>query len=360
MEKNTGTIIARLAAIALLYLTPILYSQEKNIVPLPEHERLFSYATRTDVKTQASRNDWRKKSKLEEITYFVRMPSSWTKEKSEAAKESKLPCVRGVIAICTWDKDPENLKKNLTYDLTYFKDLIAFADNNNLAVITWSNFGGYSPSLSSDEMTKQQSKDSNFMFNDRLSEWEKGFRNILHKYNLPKNAILLYGFSGGAQIAHRIALRLPKYFAGIHIHVNSSYDIPNSRAKNIVWLVTTGELEYGYPAATRFYQKMIDLGYAVIFKAGENLGHATNAQINRLSLEFFKYMINFVPDPSNPDWKAPPIDQFYLLRHPIYVGDYLNQVAYPVDKALSNVADRKYMVTLPTKPLAEAWGTIIE
>jgi len=171
---------------------------------------------------------------------------------------------------------------------------------------------------------------------------------------------MLYGFSGGAQIAHRIALRKPDYFSGIHIHVNSSYDTPTPKAKNLVWLVTTGELEYGYPAATRFYQKMIDLGYAVIFKAGENLGHSTNAQINNLSLEFFKYMINFVPDPSNPEWKSPPIDKFYLLRHPIYIGDYLNQVAYPVDKALSNVADRKYMVTLPTKPLAEAWGTIIE
>lgn len=360
MEKNTGAIVKWFLFLGTFFLYSIIYSQEKKEKYLSEDERIFSVVYRTDAKTQSSRSDWRKKSKVEEITYLIRMPSAWTKEKNEMAEKSKTPCVRGVIAICTWDKEPERMRKNLSYWNSEFKYLIQFADDNNIAVITWTNFGGYLISTSSDEMTEKQSKDYDYIFNDRLSEWEIGFRRALHKYNLPRNATMLYGFSGGAQIAHRIALRKPDYFSGIHIHVNSSYDTPTPKAKNLVWLVTTGELEYGYPAATRFYQKMIDLGYAVIFKAGENLGHATNAQINKLSLEFFKYMINFVPDPSNPEWKAPPIDKFYLLRHPIYIGDYLNQVAYPVDKALSNVADRKYMVALPTKPLAEAWGTIIE
>ena len=339
----------------------LLFPQaQKKDKYLPENERMFVSVQRTDAKTQAAKSDWKKRTKLEEITFVVRMPSSWTKEKDTVARESKTPCVRGVIAICTWDKDPEKLKRNLSYWDSPYKHLIQFADDNNLAVMTWANFGGYTISTSSDEMTEKQVQNYEFMFNDRLSEWETGFRRLLHKYTLPKDAVLIYGFSGGAQIAHRMALRKPQYFSGIHIHVNSSYDIPPANAKNIVWLVTTGELEYGYSSATRFYQKMIDLGYAVIFKAGENLGHSTNAQINKLSLEFFKYMINFVPDPSKPDWKAPPVDKFYLLRHPIYVGDYLNQVAYPIDKAVSNVADRKYMVTLPTKPIAEAWGTIIE
>ena len=105
---------------------------------------------------------------------------------------------------------------------------------------------------------------------------------------------------------------------------------------------------------------MIDMGYAVIFKAGENLGHATNSQINTLSLEFFRYMITFMPDPTNPDWLPPPVDKFYLMRHPIYVGDYLNNVVYPIECAVKNVSNRKYMVALPTKPIAQAWGNVIE
>ena len=352
----------RLKILILSLFTPLALFAQRGELPtfLSEKDRTFVFIKRTDAKTQTAKSDWRKCTKPEEITFVLRMPSSWTNEKDAAARETKTPCVRGLLAICTWDKDIEKLKKILSFEDTPFKHLIRFADENNLAVITWQNFGGYLISTSSDEMTEKQSRNYDFMFNDRLSEWENGYRRVLHKYTLPKNSAMIYGFSGGGQIAHRIALRKPQYFSGIHIHVNSSYDTPTPNAKNIVWLVTTGELEYGYPAATRFYQKMIDLGYAVIFKAGENLGHSTNVQINRLSLEFFKYMINFVPDPSNPDWKAPPVDKFYLLRHPVYIGDYLNQVAYPTEMAMGKVADRKYMVTLPTKPIAKAWGTIIE
>ena len=360
MEKNTSAIISCFLFLAVSCFSVSAYSQGKKEKYLSEDERIFTVTMRTDVKTQAAQKDWRKKSKLEEITYLVRMPSSWTKEKGEAAAKSRIPCVRGVIAICTWQRDSGNLRRNLSYWDSPYKNLIKFADDNNIAVITWPNFGGYFLATSFDEMTEKQLRDYEIAFNDRLSEWETGFRRTLHRYTLPKNAVMLYGFSGGAQIAHRIALRKPQYFSGIHIHINSSYDTPTSQAKSLVWLVTTGELEYGYAAATRFYQKMIDMGYAVIFKAGENLGHDTTSHIDKLYLEFFKYLRNFVPDPSNPEWKMPPIDKFYLLRHPIYVGDYLNQVAYPTEKALTNVAARKYMVALPTKPIAEAWGTIIE
>ena len=71
-------------------------------------------------------------------------------------------------------------------------------------------------------------------------------------------------------------------------------------------------------------------------------------------------MIPFMPDPTNPDWLPPPVDKFYLMRHPIYVGDYLNNVVYPIECAVKNVSNRKYMVALPTKPIAQAWGNVIE
>ena len=347
------------AAVLLVGLLLSFHALKAESV-LAESERIFLSALRTDAETKASKADWRKRSKLKEIIFAVRMPKFWTKERDDACRKAKIPSVRGVLAVCTWESDSDKLKRNISSASGAHKHLVEFADENNLAVMTWSNFGGYSASVSSDEMDKSRAKDYEFMFNDRLSEWELGFKRALNKHNLPKNSALIYGLSGGAQIAHRIALRKPQYFSGIHIHVNSSYDNPTSSAKNIVWLVSTGELEYGYSAATRFYRKMIDLGYAVIFKAGENLGHSANSQINDLSVEFFKYMINFIPDYSNPDWKEPPIDKFYLMKHPTYVGDYMNQVAYPFEKALGSVASKKYMVALPTKPIAKAWGTIME
>lgn len=329
---------------------------------LPEEKRIFVYSQSTDKKTQAAKADKSKENKLEEIFYVVRMPSSWNEAKDAEARKKKSFSVRGVLAVCTWHREEESLRNIVsgTDNRDHYEYFVKFADENNLALISWSNFGGYNISVSADEMTKEQSKYWDKVFSDRLSEWERGFKRVLHKYNLPKNSIMISAVSGGAQIAHRIAFRKPQYFSGIHIHVNSSYDTPTASAKNMLWLVTTGELEYGYPAAERFYKKMLDLDYCVMFKAGENLGHARNKQIIDLGLEFFRYLLTFVPDPSDPNWKAPPVDKFYMVKHPIYIGDYLNQVAYPTETALKHVADRKYMVPLPTKPMAERWGTIIE
>lgn len=327
---------------------------------LPEANRIFVHVEHTDADSKSARKTFIKRGKPKEIPFVVRMPISWTPEKQEKAKKTGVPAVGGVLAICTWHKEIYKLKENLSSEKSPHKYLIKFADENNLALITWANFGGYQKALSSDEMSKKQAENSENIFSDRLMEWESGLRRIAKRYELPKDSMLIYGISGGAQIAHRIVLRKPQYFSGIHMHVNSSYDIPNSKAKNVVWLVTTGELEYGYTAAKRFYQRMIDLEYCVIFKAGENLGHDSNSQIDNLSMEFFKYMIKFTPDYSNPEWKAPPIDKFYLIKHPIYVGDYLNQVAYPIENAVKNVSARKYMVALPTKQIAKAWGKIIE
>ena len=95
-------------------------------------------------------------------------------------------------------------------------------------------------------------------------------------------------------------------------------------------------------------------------KRGRISGIPYRNDIDRLSLEFFSYLLTFIPDPTDPNWKAPPVDQYYMLRHPAYVGDYLNQVAYPLEDAAKYVGGRKYMVTLPTKALASAWGSIME
>lgn len=115
MEKNTSALISIAWFAAALLLPSPLYPQEEKEKYLPENERIFVISQRTDAKTQASRADPRNKFKLEEIPFVIRMPSSWTKEKDETAAKSKKPCVRGVIAICTWDKTLDYLKKNLSY-----------------------------------------------------------------------------------------------------------------------------------------------------------------------------------------------------------------------------------------------------
>lgn len=160
-------------------------------------------------------------------------------------------------------------------------------------------------------------------------------------------------------MSHRIVLRKPEYFAGIHMHVNSSYDRVVKGAEKVIWLVTTGESEYGYDAGRRFYQNLVDAKYSVIFKAGENLGHSDRDDIRALSIAFFKYLLAFIPDASDKNWKQPPVDKYYMIKYPAFVGDILNHVVYPTEKATAHI-EGKNMTPLPTRLIADNWGTVID
>lgn len=69
--------------------------------------------------------------------------------------------------------------------------------------------------------------------------------------------------------------------------------------------------------------------------------------------------MKFLPDASDPDWRPPPVDQFYLMRYPTYIGDYLNGEAFKREVAPNYMAP-EVMVALPTKDIAEAWGTVLD
>ncbi|WP_309398577.1 hypothetical protein [Cerasicoccus maritimus] len=263
-----------------------------------------------------------------------------------------------MIAICTWETTAKNIRDNLELK-GKFGHIIKFAEENNLAVVCWTNFKGYKTDTSGDEYEEEMLKDYERNYDRRAREWEMGYKRLCKKYSLPMYDTLVYGISGGGQMSHRLALRKPEYFFGVHMHVNSSYDVLSDDANEVLWLVTTGTREYGYPAGQRFYRDGLEKGYHMIFRAEENLGHSSSEETNRLTIKFFEYCLKFLPDPTDENWQAAPVDQFYFMKHPTYVGDYINQEAFPVDEAEKYV-EPQCMVALPTKDIAEAWGTIIE
>ncbi|MGJ3244140.1 MAG: hypothetical protein ACFE0O_14440 [Opitutales bacterium] len=253
---------------------------------------------------------------------------------------------------------PKHARWNLT-EQGPLRHLVRFANEHDLALVTWTNFRGYSSAASGDEMAEEAYERYDKAFDRRAAEWRTGFRRLCRQYDLPSDDVLLYGISGGAQIAHRLALREPEHFFAVHIHVNSSYDQIKRDGNQVLWLVTTGTGEYGYPAGVRFYRQALEAGYHMIFRAEENLGHSDSPQTRALSLAFFEYCLRFLPDPRDPDWAAPPVDRFYLMRHPTYIGDYLNGEAF--ERAMApHFMEPDVMVALPTEPIARAWGRLVD
>ena len=260
--------------------------------------------------------------------------------------------VRGVLCICTWKDTPEGVMGNLRAG-----PLVQWAQRHQFALLSWSRLKFYTTNESNDEMAGKDEREWSRQFDIAARKWEYSIQQLTAKYKLPAKDFLIDGISGGAQTAHRLALRKPGYFAAIHIHVNSSYDAPVAEAKSMAWLVTTGEREFGYAASQRFYYNALELGYPVIYKAGEGLGHSGSPEIDRLTLAFFDYMLPFLPDyrDKEPQGKG---DAHNLLRHPRYIGDWLNQQAVPFEKR--HLIQGKYQTALPTRDIAEAWGPLIE
>ena len=297
-------------------------------------------------------------SRYNDITFFVRMPKGISIEDSVGQARRGDVQVRGVLALCTHRTEAEDVRKNVEDD-GRFEYFIRFADKHNLALVTWTNFRGYKIGISGDEMDRGEYRQYDRDFDQRAREWRTGFRRLCRRYNLPERNVLLYGISGGGQMAHRLALRQPDFFFAVHIHVNSSYDRIRRDGNQILWLVTTGTQEYGYPAGVRFYRDALEAGYHMIFRAEENLGHSDSRDTRRTSMAFFEYCMQFLPDASDPDWRPPPVDRFYLMRHPAYIGDYLNSEAF-LREVAPKYMEPEVMVALPTKAIADAWGTVLD
>ncbi len=273
--------------------------------------------------------------------------------------------IEGVFAYCTWDKDREKILKRLQ-DEHYF--LVRYADEHHLALLTWSTAIAFDNAQSADERSQQENFKDNSGFNQLADAWERGVHVLCHDAGLPENNFLLYGLSAGAQWAHRLALRKPGHFLAVNIHVNSSYDWPTPEAKSILWLQTTGEREYGYQAALRFYARARDLGYPIIFKAGENLGHASSPQIEEIARRFFDYaltvkakrdeLLDRADRVAGRQAKLPDLYTLSGLEQAPYYADLINQEVYAADaKDMIPVGQR---VPLPSKTLAQAWGEIMD
>ena len=292
-----------------------------------------------------------------DITFFLQMPPGIEETEPDRFGRDSVE-VRGVLALCTWTADLESVRANLNPN-GRFKHLLSWAAENHLAVVTWTNFRGYTIRESGDEMEEERREEFDEAFDDRVGEWERGFRRLCRKFDLPESNVLIYGLSGGGQLAHRLVLRAPEHFFAIHIHVNSSYDLPRRGGEDLLWMVTTGTLEAGYPAAKRFYRQALDLGYHMIFKAEENLGHSDSAANRRLSLAFFDFCLTFLPDAADPEWEAPPENWEYFMRYPVYLGDWYNQLVFPTEAGEKQIPP-EFLVSLPTRGIAEAWGLIVE
>ena len=120
--------------------------------------------------------------------------------------------------------------------------------------------------------------------------------------------------------------------------------------KSIFWLVTSHADEPAYIAAQRFYRLCREQDYNMILKGftrrsapeeyDPDYQYTGRSKLQDLSWNFFKYALS--EDKSEDDEK--------------FIADYVNGTVFPATEG--TWIPKSQAVHLPTKELAEAWGTV--
>ena len=298
-----------------------------------------------------------------QITLFLRRPVGM-EDFSEA---------KGVLALCVLASGVADIKRRLqTADVKdELSGVLRFAEKHKLAILCWGSRSFWNPRANWDEMAKRANKNIDRNFDAVARAWGRGVDKLAEKYGIPKEDFLLWGASGSAQYSARLALRMPKYFLAVRIHIPSSFDEPTIEGNRILWCLSTGEEEGGYERSLKFLEACKKLGYPIIYKAIPGLGHSGHPITEALGLAFFEYALTLRDEKANflaarkrlnsetaMEWNKNPRQLWPVsFREPKFIGDIYRQTAYP----FGNVPDEPGIrIPLPTKKLAEAWlGTTV-
>lgn len=288
-----------------------------------------------------------------QITLFLRKPIG-TDDFSEA---------KGVLAICVLAHTIADVKRKLQEadEKNELSVVFDFAEKHKLAIICWGSRSLWNPRANWDELSRDDYRRMNAIFNDVARAWGRGVLSLARKYGLPTKNYLLLGNSASAQYAARLAMRQPQYFLAVHVHIPSSFDKPTVRAKNILWCLTTGEEEAGYDRSLEFLEECQKLGYPIIYKAIPKLGHASHPAATRLGLVFFEYALALNEQRgAQKDVRNIGVDDFACdfqatFQAPQYWGDIFRQQVY---SATIPAEERPpaILVPLPTEAIAKAWN----
>jgi hypothetical protein len=244
--------------------------------------------------------------------------------------------------------------------------LIKFAEDHNLAILTWGTVATWDNSKDAEEVDRRAQEQFDKNFELLADAWARGVAGLGRDTGIPQKDFLLYGISRGAQWAQKMALSKPDYFLAVHVHIPSTFSKPVPEANKILWLLTTGELEFGYGGAQRFYHESLAFGYPIIFKAIVGLGHSDSPVEHALGVKFFEYALSVKA--TREAWETAENDPLTKMkakvvpsgawleafRTPAFYGDFLNQECYPAREV--DMIPVAFRVPLPTKELADLWN----
>lgn len=270
---------------------------------------------------------------------------------------------KGVFAACLIGNNVEEIKKQMMnpHYGTEMYDIVNFCKEYDLALLCWGSRRVWDRERNWNQYEKAEYMAYDETFDRISSTWKRGVDKLCEDYKIPNRNFLMWGMSGAAQYAMRLALRCPEYFHAIYVHIPSSFDKPTPAGCNVLWCITTGERESGYGLSLEFLNECRKLEYPFVYKAIPGLGHRGHSGANKLGFDFLHYAMTLLPERAKIQnnltvlgeteknkWK----ESFYK---PAYWGDVANHKVYAGDRAKFRIP-RYFRIPLPTKELADRWN----
>ena len=256
---------------------------------------------------------------------------------------------RGVLCLSLLANHPDDIPAkivsgNVASDVGR---MVAFAESNKLAVVAWGAARHlWNPRKNWTELTRQEARAADHVFDQVSEAWAKCVGGFIRERRIPDARFLLWGCSGAAQYAQRLALRKPERFLAVHVHIPSSFDEPTDAGASVLWCLTTGENESGYERSLAFFKAAKEKGYPILYRAYPGLGHAGCGAAERLGRAILQMVLDRVRRSDEVDWSK-------VFDASPMVGDVVNLRC--VVRAQGDEIPDAYRVVLPSNPIAELW-----
>lgn len=177
---------------------------------------------------------------------------------------------------------------------------------------------------------------------------------IKRQYPICDSKLLYYGHSAGSQCANLFAAWRPDAARAWVAHGCGLFYRPSVAMRGVPGLVTCGDADVARCIISRrFVQKCRRLGQDVIWRSYPNSPHDVpkdSLKLARAVLAHYhtRYLSDLQPVRTAARAEAPPV---------LFVGDDSEHAYYPADSAPARAILPEDCVPLPSKEIADAWGT---
>lgn len=160
---------------------------------------------------------------------------------------------------------------------------------------------------------------------------------LADRHGISDRKLLLFGFSAGAHVVHRLALWKPDRVKAVVAQGAGWWENPRTVGQRAPMLVLCGEQDDRYYVSLEFYRAAMRAGYPMVWRSYPGLGHEVDDRVIKLAQAFFKAYGEDLKDES--EW----------------IGDIQEWQAYPTESEASESIPLEYRTILPSAMMVKVW-----